>query len=368
MSNMRIKELLEQIQQLYPAERIAKTKQRFLQVWNTESPDDPPLLAQSWFSVFWPPDALNDRSHYEPEKRLQFQLEGIVARGCIADDFIPSLFPDDRVSVIASAFGCKIDDRQGEHQWVHPLISKPEDVYSIEKPEIGACGLSEHVLNTIRYFREATGGAIPIRSCDVQGPMSVASMIMGMQNFLEALYTHPKQVHDLLDIVTDTIADFYFQMFEAAGNDFIPTHVVPSAWMPQDKGVALSDDLMPVISPEHYVEYALPQHEKIASEFGGIMLHSCGDAARSIEAILSTRGLTGLHLGQMCIKKLAPLINGRVPIIPACQTDLEDWDLVGKDQVRDAIEICKNGIYAILVVGAGGDIEKEARLIDAVRN
>jgi Uroporphyrinogen decarboxylase (URO-D) len=364
---MSIKELLDQIKELYPDERVAKSKERFLKIWNMESPDDPPLLAQSWMSLFWPSDAVDDRTYYEPERRLRFQLEGIVARGIIKDDFIPSLFPDERISVVPSAFGCKVDDKPGEHQWVHPLINKPEDVYSIKKPEIGISGMSKHVFDMIRYSREATDDAVPTRPSDVQGPMGAASLVMGYQEFLMALYTNPKEVHYLLEMVTEVIIDYYHKLFDVSGGNFVPTHVVPMMWLPPGKGVAVSDDLMPIVSPEHYLEFSAPYSEKIAKEFGGIFMHSCGDASSSIDAMVSTKGLTGLHLGQMSIKKLAPLVRGRVPIVPACQPGMGDWNLVGEKNVRAAIEICREGTYAVLVVGNGGEIASEAELINRIR-
>jgi hypothetical protein len=53
----------------------------------------------------------------------------------------------------------------------------------------------------------------------------------------------------------------------------------------------MSDDNAIMISPEDYLELAVPSVEKICAPFGGPVFHSCGDWSGWINSVLKIKGL-----------------------------------------------------------------------------
>jgi len=53
----------------------------------------------------------------------------------------------------------------------------------------------------------------------------------------------------------------------------------------------MSDDNAIMISPDQYIELAVPSVEKICSPLGGPVFHSCGDWSNWVDAVLKTKGL-----------------------------------------------------------------------------
>jgi len=291
--NTKTAKLLKKYRSLYPPEKIQGLENEYLRLWNGD-PTERIHYIYCCLSSYWEPNPL---WMYEKETRLDFLLQTFIDRAGLQEDFIPSLFPDDRIGVFASLFGCQVQQEDNQHCWVKPVVQTPSDVYHL-RPDFNA-PLIKNLFETIEYFIEQTEGVIPVNICDPQGPLSSASLIWNYEDLLLAFYDHPKEVKYLLNLITENLIIFFQKIFRVACNKVNPIHCHPDAWMPRDKGVALSDDMMAVTSPEIYEEFIMPYHQKIADALSGVFLHSCGDFSHNISQVKKINGFRGIHAGQM---------------------------------------------------------------------
>ncbi len=190
------------------------------------------------------------------------------------DDFVPHLQPLMGVGVFASAFGCETDFPDDQFPRAHSLI-KPGDsadlVNQLEPPPVNAALLGR-VLEFADYFNKKAGKKYPIAMTDLQGPMDTAYLVWNATDFMMAMYNHPDEVHRLMRLCTDLVIDFVKE-FRKRVDEMIPAHF-PPAYLPDGRGITVSEDVLAVISPALYETFSLPYINELSEEFGGIMIHS----------------------------------------------------------------------------------------------
>lgn len=236
----------------------------------------------------------------------------------INDPFIPHLQPYGGVTVFASAFGCEVEFLKHTLPWAHPVIKTGEPaakVYDLPRPSVTDGQLGE-MLEFTDYFVEKTQGQYPIAITDLQGPMDTAYLVWDSTELMMAMYTHPQEVHHLMRIVTDLTID-YIKEQRARSPQFVACHY-PPLWLPDGKGIAISDDALAVLSPQTYEEFALPYVNEMSEEFGGILIHSCGDFQHQFDNLAKVRGLLGLNFGasETPFKAVWERFNDKTAIVP----------------------------------------------------
>ena len=83
-------------------------------------------------------------------------------------------------------------------------------------------------------------------------------------------------------------------------------------------GVSLSDDGLAVISAKLYEEFCLPYVNELSEEFGGILIHSCGNFVHQLDNLEKVHGLRGLNFGasETPFEAVWERFNGKTAIIP----------------------------------------------------
>ena len=236
----------------------------------------------------------------------------------IGDDFVPFLQPQGGVTVVASAFGCEVQYFDHTLPWAHPVIKAddpPEKVYELKPPAVTDGQLGQ-MLEFTDYYVTETKGRYPIALTDLQGPLDTAYLVWDSSAFMLAMYTNPKEVHHLMRLVTDlTIA--YVKEQRARSPQFLPCHF-PPLWLPDGRGVSISDDGLAVISAKLYEEFCLPYVNELSDEFGGIMIHSCGNFVHQFDNLAKVHNLRGLNFGatETPFEAIWERFNGKTAIIP----------------------------------------------------
>ena len=305
-----IQEQLDRIDKAYPQKRKADIVSRMTAFWNGEYPADR-----------FPYTFLETKSDMDiPENIKGFDRELLVQLSAIAyhgenydDDFYPALSPGIRQITLPSYFGC-VEEFASESVRVKPVVTEAGDVYKLPEIGFGPETAGGEMLARMRHWRGRTEGRLAFYETDMQGPFSVASQIYGIEEFLYACYDNPDEVHYLVNKCAEVFIDFSKKMFEIAGKDLIPFHCMPCLYYPQSKGIALSEDLVAVISPDIAREFINPYAEKIAREFGGVVIHTCGSMNHVINALSEIHGLVGVNFS-------------------TCETDLADMAAKIKDKL-----------------------------------
>ncbi|RKY02991.1 MAG: hypothetical protein DRP54_00630 [Spirochaetes bacterium] len=231
---------------------------------------------------------------FSREKNLISQLKNINLTLSHKTDYVPYLDPFEGVTVLAEAFGCKVEVPEDGDPWIkEPIIkNNPDDVYLLKKPSINN-DVYRRVFDTLRYFECATGCVIPVGCTDPQGPLDVASLIWDNKSFLEACIMAKKEVMHLMKLVTEAFIEFYSIQYETLKNPAYPVHSFPLVG--SNDGISISDDEAVLLSPSLYEELVLPYLNRISSAFGGIYYHCCGDFGHILDKILKIKNLRAIN-------------------------------------------------------------------------
>ena len=370
-----LKSLLAEFELLYQRneKRIGDSLKAVTDALHHRSVDRIPVLQMSQTILFPRHEVFESR-----EKNLCMQLANINCTLAHETDYVPYLDPFEGVTVLSEAFGCRVEVPENGDPWIRdPLIhDNPEDVYRLKKPEKNN-RVYRRTLETLRYFEEKTGHVMPVGATDPQGPLDVASLIWNNQDFIEACALHKKEVHHLLDLVTEAFIEFYSMQYEALKNPAYPVHSFPLVH-PGD-GISISDDEALLLSPDLYREFGLPYLNRISEAFGGLYYHCCGDFGFLLDHILQIKGLRAIN-GHLSTRELKPayiekILDRGVGLFLGI-SDLEigwDNDEWAADDVMELYEqyyvpeaLRASGGKGIVLVGYGGyfgymDVERDGR-------
>jgi len=252
--------------------------------------------------------------------QLQSQLAVLDWRETlnVGDDFVPHIQPQGGVTVFASAFGCEVEFFEHTLPWAHPLIKTddpPEKVYELSPPAT-TDGQLRQMLEFTDYFVAQTRGRYPVALTDLQGPLDTAYLVWEPSAFMVAMHTNPKEVHHLMRLVTDLIGR-YVKEQRSRSPEFLPCHY-PPLWLPDGRGIAISDDGLAVISAKLYEEFCLPYVNELSDEFGGMLIHSCGNFVHQFENLEGVQNLRGINFGasETPFEAVWERFGGKTAVIP----------------------------------------------------
>jgi Uroporphyrinogen decarboxylase (URO-D) len=234
----------------------------------------------------------------DPEKFLSAQLDEIAGQSKLRGDLVSALCPTLGVIAIPSAFGAEVVWWENDFPAVRPVAGlDPSSLRALKKPRI-TDGELPRILATTRVFLDTTEGKIPIRLADIQGPLDNAALIMGHTAFLEALITAPREVHALLDMITDLMIEFASAqrgVVRAAGAEFVPSAFQP--WLADGRGISVANDVAVMLPAGLHDEFGVPYLNRLSDAFGGVYVHSCGDWTHLLSSLEKVRNLRGLEFG-----------------------------------------------------------------------
>ena len=240
---------------------------------------------------------------YDTEKNLMTALAKNICSMEIETDYVAHLDPFEGVTILAEAFGAETYVQQnGDPVVARPIIKKPEDVYSLKKPDPD-CPTFTRILNNLKFWAEKTGGAVPVGTTDPQSPLDVIDLLWDTNDFYFSLYEHKKEVHYLLDLITETFIDFYSRQLALVPTPAHPVHLFPAVGSAD--GIAVSEDEVINMTPDLYAEFGTPYLSRISEAFGGLYFHSCGNFMPFFEQIKDISRLRALN-GHMSPKEIAP--------------------------------------------------------------
>lgn len=347
-----VKARLDKIDELFPPERLQKSKARWSALWTGEKAKDRyPFL--TGFPLFNP---YND--NHAPEERLHVYLDACVQMGYGFDDFIPSIFPGCNQAAIPCMFGAE-PVRVGLETSCKKLLHDPADIDSLPEPRLLPGTPAHDWLLMEQYLLEETDGRIPIHVCDMQGPADVCGQLWGYDNLFVCAYEQPGQFDKLMSKVTDAFILLWKEQMKLLGSSFVGTHLFAWNWLPQGMGASLSADSLVMISPAFFHEFIAPYLARISAELGGLAVHSCGNYSAVMKELCMVPGLKAINASQMSIHQILSAGFDKSKIIIAME---------GKNNASEVFSLIKeHGLFSDIsftdvwpVSGAGTFIEAEA--------
>ena len=280
--------------------RLEKVEAKTADVFAFKEVDEPPYMVNS--ALYWlfglDMDTFPDEYFDDPAVMTNFQ-----ERTCydqvkeIEDDFVPYLMPWFGTVVAASALGCKIEFIPKQDPAANPRfypIQKPEDIQKLQVPDPEKGGLMPKVLDFLRYMKAHS--FLPVGITDFQGPLTTANQMMGYDKLIYLMYDQPNLVHELMDKVTETLILWIKKQKEVIGEPLTECISDQQVYTGKHAGVWFSDDDAVLVSEKIYKEFVVPYNSRILTEFGGGVIHYCGNATHHAQNFLNTKGLLGLNI------------------------------------------------------------------------
>jgi hypothetical protein len=224
------------------------------------------------------------------KRSLELQL-GALEKSILYKADVPNfLEPWYGIGTIASAFGGDYIWHEGNAPALKNPFSSIDEVLAYEPLEIAQTNIGRFTLDMIEYFMDQTKGRLPISLTDTQSPLNMVGHLYPLDQFFMDMLIEPEKVIQLFDRLADLSIRFNQKQIKLIGNALAsPGHGFASSikW----SGLGMSDDNAIMISPEQYLEMAVPSVEKICAPLGGPVFHSCGDWSGWIDSVLKIKGL-----------------------------------------------------------------------------
>ncbi len=358
-------------QLLFPyTARIAESKAFLTRLWRLENDERPGFMigyvgprvkgGVSSENVLFVRDGegtYRDRL-LDPEKYLQTQVQVCLKMLANRGDFVPVISPMIGIVAIPSAYGCPVQWWEDDLPAVRPAIHSLDEIGALQKPPLTA-GVMGMALDYTRHWLERTRGAFPIGPVDCQSPLDLAALVLGHNNYLQALYTHPAEIKRLLQSLTETQIEFITgqrRLVQQYNAEFTPSYAYP--WLPDGYGINIAHDENVMISADMHDEFALPYLNQISEAFNGIFIHSCGRFAHQLKSFAKVHLLRGLEFGasEAPYRPVMEAFNGKVvlsvriglhqDIVFASMTDFVQQILAARQTNRGLLINCDitNGI------------------------
>jgi hypothetical protein len=230
----------------------------------------------------------NDQNELDWNEKYHHGLVDVI------DYNVPNIKPNVGIGIVASAFGCESIPSKDADPWIRPIIteSNVDRVYHLQKPVIEDSQIYQRAFARLEYLQSHSN--LPLRLLNVPSPLVTASQIWEYTSFIEGTLSHPKEVHHLLELVTDAIIEYVGQQLLRIRNLYTMGH--EPFYIPQKVGLRISDDTAAVMSPSTFREFGVPYNARIAKAFKGLVWHSCGDVANVLQSVLETPELHGIDI------------------------------------------------------------------------
>lgn len=257
--------------------------------------------------------------------------------------FLPSYWVEYGMATEPSGYGCKVNFYENTTPNVNHVISSLDDLSRIKIPNPKTDGLMPLALNLYKNIEPKVKEIDQtIKVVAARGPLTIATHIMGLTEFLIGMKMEPEKTHKFLKMTTQSTKEW----LEAQANV-----------LSEVEGVMVLDDIVGFLSKDDYLEFAHPYLKEIFSAFPNCvkMYHNDTDNVVPFEflADLQVNIFNFTHLKD--IAKVRELVGDKVCLLG----NIPPLDVLTKgtpEQVREAANKCiaDHKSKAGLILSAGG--------------
>jgi uroporphyrinogen decarboxylase len=179
--------------------------------------------------------------------------------------FLPGFWAEIGMCAEPSAFGCKVSLFADRTPVAHPMVSGIEELDRLSAPDPLADGFMPVLLNLYRRMEPRvndTGHVVKMVA--TRGPLTVATHLMGVSNFLLGMKLEAAATHRLLRLTTTLVKDWLKAQAGA---------------LKEVEGILVLDDIAGFMSAKDYLEFAHPYLKEVFDAFPGAvkMFHNDTD-------------------------------------------------------------------------------------------
>ena len=224
------------------------------------------------------------------EHSLHWQLGALQQSMKFKADIPNFLEPWYGLGTVASAYGFGYIWEKDLAPAVDGKFASTAELLAAPYKPVAETEIGHHTLNMVEYFLEQTKGRLPMSYCDVQSPLNTLSNIIDSNQFYMDFYLDPDAMKQAMDRTADLLVDFTRVQQQLIGDALVkPGHGFASSRM--FDGLGMSDDTITMLSPDLYIDMAVPAMTKAGDAFGGTVFHSCGNWSDKKTDIVDIRGI-----------------------------------------------------------------------------
>jgi hypothetical protein len=245
---------------------------------------------------------------------------------------LPSLFCDWGTVSTAKHWGGRTRfDSTGENIFIDPVAQTIDEALALEPLPVDHPALDAHHALALyrRLSEQLQTDALWLRTPDMQGPLNTAGLVMNQEELMMAMISSPEKVHAFLARVCELLIDYARYLRRGTGRR-ICGNLWPYTFFPDEFGVSLTEDLMPLLSADLYKTFGIPTLQRIGEALGGLHIHCCGDWGRHAATLAEGLKEAGValkavefHYPFTRIEELACLASETV-FIPYIMLDQQD--------------------------------------------
>lgn len=171
--------------------------------------------------------------------------------------WLPGFWVEYGMAAEPSAFGAKVLFHLNQPPSIEPVITDLALWAEAKPADPQKAGLMPLVLRLYEVMeKRLQAEGLGIRMVCARGPMTTAGWIAGVSNLLMGLITNPEQVTRFLDTITTTLIHWLHAQLNT---------------LRQPEGIMLLDDIVGMVSKQHYEELIHPHLRRIFDEFDGLI-------------------------------------------------------------------------------------------------
>jgi len=210
------------------------------------------------------------------------ELAKAAAQAAMPSDIVPCLVVRHDPVVLPCLFGGEVLNIGGRPM-IEPFIQGGESLARVRVPPVEV-GITPQVGRVLEYFKaHAPAGTLVVKPPQLD-PFDAALLMVGSDLLVDML-EYPDEVHQFLGVVTEAFVrlEMHFKAILGEPQKESVTYLGTTL-----RGVRVAADSLVNLSPEMIRTFCFPIFERLAAEFGGVLVHYCPSPALKYYHVLAT--------------------------------------------------------------------------------
>lgn len=271
--------------------------------------------------------------------------------------WVPGFWVEYGMAAEPSAFGARVHFQTNRPPSIEPVATDPAlwAAAPVANPhEAGFMPLALRLYEHAEARLQAEG--LGIKMVAARGPLVTAGWVMGITDLMTGIVTHPQAISKFLDTVTTTLIRWLQAQLDT---------------LQAPEGIMLLDDIVGMVSLEHYHEFVLPHLQRIFDAFEGLIriYHNDTPCEHLYPALTEANFDIFNFTHKADIAQVKAVMGHRVALmgnVPPLSVGVRETPEVVADWARTCLDKAAPGGGMILSVGGGVSPDMPPENIEAM--
>lgn len=271
--------------------------------------------------------------------------------------WIPGFWVEYGMAAEPVAFGARVHFHHNRPPSIEPVVTDISHWAGVPPPNVKEDGFMPLALRLYKHTEERLQAeGLGIKMVAARGPMVTAGWVMGVSDLMTGIVSHPREINKFLDTVTTTIINWLHAQLEM---------------IQEPEGIMLLDDIVGMVSLQHYEEFVAPRLRRIFDEFEGLIriYHNDTPCPHLFPALAEANFDVFNFTHVVDIAQAKAMMGHRVALmgnIPPLDVGVRESPEVVSEWSKACLDKAAPGGGMILSVGGGVSPDMPAENIDAM--